>query len=312
MTQLEKETGNRLPLAALLQNPTIKELAAYVEKESFSWDCLVPIKSSGTKPPLYIVHGAHHNVVIFHELAKNLSDDQPVYGLQPKGLDGLQEPHKSIDEMANAYVKEIIARNPDGPYCLAGFSLGGIIAFEMARKLIEQGKIVKMLAELDSYVFPIYYYKNPIRKKIVSIGYFVGKVGFIFANMFSSNKNFKRRIGLISTMFKGLYLRLKLGREKQYEQQFNRSLKIEINHNKATEKYTIVPMDIVIDLFRSSEEINFVHDMDLLGWKNIAKKGIRKHLVPGNHIDMFEKPNVVIFAEKLQYALDTYNVDSFE
>lgn len=312
MTQLEEETGNRLPLAALLQNPTIKALAAYVEQESFSWDCLVPIKPSGSKPPLYIVHGAHHNVVIFKELAKHLDEDQPVYGLQPKGLDGQEEPHSTIEQMVNAYLKEIINQNPDGPYCLAGFSLGGIIAFEMARKLREQGKVVKMLAEFDSYVFPIYYHKNPLKKKIISFGYFLGKVGFIFSNMFSSKKNFKRRSSLIKTMVKGVYLRLKLGREKQYEQQFNRSLKIETNHNKATEEYTIAAQDIVIDLFRSSEEINFVHDKDLLGWKKVAKKGIRKHLVPGNHIDMFEKPNVVVFAEKLQHVLDTHNADSFE
>jgi thioesterase domain-containing protein len=92
--------------------------------------------------------------------------------------------------------------------------------------------------------------------------------------------------------------------------QFNVPYKMEHNHSIATNAYTITPQDIVIDLFRAKEEINFVHDHDLLGWKKMGEKGIRKHMVPGNHVDMFDEPHVEALAKSLQNVLDTKNLKS--
>ncbi len=312
MAKLEADTGKRIPLVGLLKNPTIRSFAAYMDNEFFTWDSLVPLKATGTKPPLYIVHGANHQVLIFDALAQFMDKDQPVYGLQSRGLNGTDKPHDSIDQMAADYIKEILASNPKGPYALAGFSYGGIVAYEMARQLRAQGKEVTILAQFDTYVFPQYYYKHPIAKKAISIMYVIGKVGYLILNMFSSKKNFIRRSELLKLLFKGYYLRLKHGRAKQYEMQFNVPIKLLDHHNKATSEYTISPQDIVIDLFRADEEVNFVHDHDLLGWKKMAGKGIRKHMVKGNHVDMFEKPHVKEFAEKLQQVLDNHNLDQYD
>ncbi len=307
MARLEKETRNRLPLVALLKHPTIKKLATYMDSEFITWDSLVPIKPEGTKPPFYIVHGAHHNVLMFNDLAQYLHKDQPFYGLQSRGLDGVTEPHDSIHEMAADYIAEIIVSNPDGPYSLGGFSYGGIVAFEMARQLRAQGREVKTVAQFDTYVFPYYYGEGPIMKKTLSFLYLLGKIVFVFLNMFNGKKNFKRRTHLIKLQILGLYLSLKHGKGKQYELQYNVPLKMQTNHKIATESYTIAPQDIVIDLFRATEEVNFVHDHKFLGWKKIARKGIRKHMVPGSHVDMFDKPNVEVLATSLQRVLDNNN-----
>ena len=312
MTILEKETGKRLPLVGLLKHPTIKKFAAYMDSEFFAWDSLVLLKSGNKKPPLYIVHGANHQVLIFDALAQYLDKDQPVYGLQSRGLDGNSEPHDSIDDMAADYIKEIVVSNPTGPYALAGFSYGGIVAYEMARQLRAQGKKVTIMAQFDTYVVPEYYFKNPIKKKVISVGYLTGKMVYLLCNMFSSKKNFIRRTDLLKLKLKGWYLRLKHGKEKQYEEQFNVSSKMYDNHNIATSRYTITPQDIVIDLFRADEEVNFVHDHKFLGWSKMAGKGIRKHMVVGNHVDMFEKPHVKDFADKLQHVLDKHNLDTYE
>jgi len=312
MARLEEETGNRLPLVGLLKHPTIKKFAAYMDSEFFTWDSLVPLKPEGTKPPLYIVHGANHHVLIFNELAQKLDKDQPVYGLQSRGLNGVEEPHDSIDEMAADYISEIVASNPEGPYALAGFSYGGIVAYEMARQLKAQGRKVKILAQFDTYVFPEYYYKSTLKKKALSVAYLLGKVVYIFLNMFSSKKNFKRRLELIKLQISGLKLRLKHGKAKQFEMQFNVPLKMQTNHNIATGNYTITPQDIVIDLFRAKEEVNFVHDHKFLGWKKMALKGIRKHMVSGNHVDMFEAAYVEDFATSLQHVLDNHNSETYE
>ncbi|WP_372948098.1 non-ribosomal peptide synthetase [Mariniphaga sp.] len=312
MAKLEKETGKRLPLVGLLKHPTIKKFAAYMDSEFFTWNSLVPLKPEGTKPALYIVHGANHNVLHFDKLAQLLHKDQPVYALQSRGLDGITEPHDCLHKMATDYVSEIIAANPKGPYALAGFSFGGIVAYEMARQLKAQGRTVSILAQFDTYVYPNYYYSNPIKKKIVYTLFLSGKMVYLLLNMFSNKKNFKRRVELLKQLFIGYSLRLKYGKGKQYEMQFNVPLKMLTNHNLATERYTIVPQDIVIDLFRAKEEVNFVHDHKFLGWKKMALKGIRKHMVPGNHVDMFEMPNVEDLAISLQRVLDNYNSENYE
>ena len=310
MARLENETGNRLPLVALLKHPTIRKLASYMDSEFIIWDSLVTLKAGGTKPALYIVHGANHNVLMFNALAQKLHEDQPVYGLQSRGLNGISEPHDSIDQMAADYISEIVATNPKGPYALGGFSYGGIVAYEMARQLLAQGKEVTILAQFDTYVYPSYYYTNPLIKKILGTSFQMGKIVYLSFNMFASKKHFIRRKELLKIQVSGLFIRLKHGKEKQYEMQFNVPYKMEHNHAIATKAYTITPQDIVIDLFRAQEEINFVHDHDLLGWKKMGRKGIRKHMVPGNHVDMFEKPNVDFLAASLQKVLDHKNLES--
>jgi len=310
MARIEKETENRLPLVALLKHPTVKKLAAYMDREFIVWDSLVPLKPEGTKPALYVVHGANHNVLMFNALAHKLDKDQPVFGLQSRGLNGVTEPHDSIDQMAADYIAEIVKSNPDGPYALGGFSYGGIVAYEMARQLMAQGKKVTIMAQFDTYVYPSYYYTNPLKKKVLMSLFQMGKVVFLSFNMFASKKHFVRRKELLKIQIKGIFLKWKYGKEKQYEMQFNVPYKMQENHEKATEAYTITPQDIVIDLFRAEEEINFVHDHDLLGWRKMGGRGIRKHMVPGNHVDMFEKPHVDTLAEKLQYVLDNKNLHS--
>jgi amino acid adenylation domain-containing protein len=312
MALIEKQTGNRLPLASLIENPTIAKLAAYMDEKFISWDSLVPLKPNGNKVPLFIVHGANHNVLIYKNLADNLDDDQPVYALQAKGLSGEVEPHKSVEEMASHYISEIKTINPEGPYALGGFSFGGIIAFEMAKQLKAEGKKVKILALFDSYVYPSYYYSNPLVKKTVSTFYNIAQLIFLGLNMFSSKKNFKRRKDLLKLKIYGLYLRLKYGREKQNQLQFNYSSKIDKMHALAFIRYKLTPQDIIVDLFRSTENIYFAHDYKYLGWKSIALKGIRKHLIPGNHSEMFLLPAVEEVGSILQKIMDSDDSENYE
>ncbi|GGZ71919.1 non-ribosomal peptide synthetase [Algibacter mikhailovii] len=309
MSILEKQTGNRLPLASLIEQPSVQKLAAYMDKNFISWDSLVPLHPHGTKTPLFIVHGANHNILIYKNLAEKLDQDQPVYALQAKGLSGEDEPHSSVEDMAAHYITEIQTINPEGPYALAGFSFGGIIAFEMTKQLRAQGKTVKNLALFDSYVYPHYYYKNTLVKKSIRKLYNICQLNFMLFNMFSSKKNFNRRYDLLKIKFTGLKLRFKHGKEKQYQMQFNRTAKIDEMQSLAFSKYNLDAQDIKVDLFRSTEDIYFAHDYKYLGWQSAASKGIRKHMVPGNHSDMFFQPAVEGFAKDLQHVLNTYNLE---
>ena len=164
---LEQVYGRRLPLATLFQAPTIAELALVLSHEQWvpPWQSLVAIQPSGTSTPIFMVPGVGGNVLIFAKLARLLGLDQPFYGLQARGLDGIETPFTSVPEMARHYIAEIRALRPQGPYVVVGVCTGGLIAYEMAQQLLEQGEDVT-LAVMDTW-HPTSYrshrYKWPMR-----------------------------------------------------------------------------------------------------------------------------------------------------
>src|SRR5205814_6623421 len=143
--KVERELGRRLPLASLFQNPTIAQLASLLEpdsKQPTHWNSLVCIRQGGEKPAVFIVHGAGGNILIYRDLARHLNPGVSVYGLQSVGLDGHKRPLGAVEEMAASYVEEITRQQPEGPYVLAGYCMGGKVALEMARLLEERGQSV--------------------------------------------------------------------------------------------------------------------------------------------------------------------------
>jgi phthiocerol/phenolphthiocerol synthesis type-I polyketide synthase E len=152
--QMEAMFQVRIPLSALVESPTIQQLAAFIAKgrnglrPAFSH--LVPIQANGTCPPFFCVHGAGGTVLSYIDLARRLGPDQPVYGLQSQGLDGKSPFLARIEDMAAAYIKEVRALQPKGPYYLGGYCMGGTIAYEMARQLQAQGQEIALLALMDT------------------------------------------------------------------------------------------------------------------------------------------------------------------
>jgi thioesterase domain-containing protein/NRPS condensation-like uncharacterized protein/acyl carrier protein len=151
--QIEKAFQRNLPLAALIQAPTIEQLAGILRQEglSNSWSSLVPIQPLGSKPPFFCIHAKGGNVLTYTDISRYLGIDQPVYGLQAQGIDGRGSFHNSIDEMASHYLNEIFTVQPEGPYFLGGLSGGGVIAFEMAQRIIAKGEKVAFLGLFDTY-----------------------------------------------------------------------------------------------------------------------------------------------------------------
>src|SRR5579863_1246168 len=150
--QIDKVFGVKLPLATLFDAPTIEELARVLRQDEApaGWSPLVPIQTSGSRPPFFCIHGAGGNVLIYRELAERLGPEQPFYGLQAVGLDASRPPLTSIEEMATAYAKEIRRKQPHGPYFLGGYCMGGTVAYEIARQLQAQGERVALLALFDT------------------------------------------------------------------------------------------------------------------------------------------------------------------
>ena len=150
--QIEQVFGVKLPLATLFEAPTIEELATILRREArpAAWSPLVAIQTAGSRPPLFCMHGAGGNVLIYRDLAQRLGSDQPVYGLQAPGLDGSCPPLTRIEDMAALYAKEIRKMQPRGPYFLAGYCGGGTVALEVAQQIRAQGEQVALLAMFDT------------------------------------------------------------------------------------------------------------------------------------------------------------------
>ncbi len=150
-------------VAKLYQTPTIAGLAAVVagEMKKRKADALtslgdsaerkssplVPIREGGKYPPLFLVHPVGGGVMAYHDLAKYLSQEQPVYALQNHDE---EHPSLTIEDMAARYVAAIRSMHPDGPYLLGGSSMGGAVAYEMAVQLSGQGHEVPLVAMLDT------------------------------------------------------------------------------------------------------------------------------------------------------------------
>ncbi len=148
-TRIRDQLGVELPLSVLMEAPTVAELAAVVDDPGKHFEPLVLMRGGSSGPPLFLVHSIWGDVLGMRQLAVAMHGDVPVYGLRARGLQG-EEPQGSVEEMAASYVEVIRSRQPQGPYRIAGHSFGGLLAFEIARLLTEQGEEVEWLGLIDA------------------------------------------------------------------------------------------------------------------------------------------------------------------
>ncbi|WP_417735305.1 amino acid adenylation domain-containing protein [Rosistilla oblonga] len=156
-SRMESEFGKAVSITKLVECPTVAELAdLYRQDDDRVEDCwkgllrIDPQQKHAAEPPLFCLPGIDGHLLNFRALATAIGNDRPVYGLQPYGLDGTSSPCTSIEEIAGRHVQEIRRVMPSGPYHLAGFSFGGVVAFEIAQQLRRAGEQVT-LAIIDAY-----------------------------------------------------------------------------------------------------------------------------------------------------------------
>jgi acetoacetyl-CoA synthetase len=166
MAEIEKAFGQDLPMTTVYDAPTVTALAQLIAEQSRPVaSCLVLLKPGAQAEPLFIAHGLGGSVMELRPVANRIDTDRAVYGIEARGLDGNAEPFDSIEDMAQFYIEAIRQIQPRGPYLLAGFSFGGLVALEMAQLLSRQGKTVQFLALLDSFPHTRYW---PLRSRFAS------------------------------------------------------------------------------------------------------------------------------------------------
>jgi amino acid adenylation domain-containing protein len=315
--QIKQKFGKKLPLASLFTSGTVEALAqmlsiqekmpenlvlaaSHQEKQDICL-CLVPIQPLGSKPPFFCIHPAGGDVLCYRDLAMHLGAEQPFYGLQSLGLDGTQPPLTRIEDMAALYIKEIQTIQPNGPYFLGGFSLGGVIAYEMAQQLRRQGQEVRLIAMLDSSV-PGSAKRSPFPKRIFIHIKNIFQFGpdYLSKKLVSWSKWGKSYITEIYTSF--------LGRTQPLTESDNYMF---IVNKQAWETYTFQPYPGRIILFRADDNsrdtqeafVGFQTD-PLLGWGNLITGEIELHNIPCGHSTILGEPHVSVVVEKLKDCLE--------
>ena len=290
--RISEELGQALPLATLFQGPTVRELAALIRSTDWkpSWSSLVPIRPAGTQRPLFLIHPIGGNVLNFSGFCGHFPDDQPIYGLQARGLDGKESPHTSIEAMAEDYLRQIRSVQPAGPYALGGFSAGAIVAFEMARQLEYNGEKVDTLALLDSKI------DAPSDELASALSERVER----WARTIRVNMHYAARVSpaeFLERKKHNLASRLAV-RSAQTTPAEAPSLTPEQAFLLALRRYLPQPFGGQAVLFRAKDEIAPYSDLNL-GWGKFVLGGLDVREVSGDHDTLMQEPHIGILARLL-------------
>ncbi len=294
LTAVEKQLGKDVNLVSFFRNPTIEHMAALIEQEDAfeSSAGLIQLKKGDQQKPLFFIHPSGGSVHHYAELAKLLKTERAVYGIQAQGLDGKHPLHKTIEEMASAYIQTIKEKQPQGPYYIASWSFGVMIVHEMARQLKAMGDKLGLVLQLDQG--PEITYEKP------------ADTAEMLYNMFK--RYFKLDVDYLRTLDETSQFKVAIKKAKKHKviprfvrlNDFKRYIIVNETQIMAWVNYKIKFFDGEIVLFRSEE--NSSSPQPDLGWSKWVKK---VHIidVPGDHISMLLQPHVQTVAAKLDQLL---------
>jgi amino acid adenylation domain-containing protein len=313
--KIEKELGVRLPLATLFERSTIHLLGEIIDEKSkpVSWRSLVPIRPEGSRKPIFLVHGVGLNVLLYSALVNHLDPDLPVYGLQAKGLDGKEKPLETLEEIAAHYISEIMTVDLEGPYAVAGFSLGGRIAFEMAQQLTAMGKKVSFIGLFDAAANE-YYASQPLigtlgSRMLDRVKYLVWNIRYLFRDQEQTKLSIiARKLKNLRWNLRGMDMEIDIKDmvSKGAESELPRYLRQVHRANlRADKNYKPKPYSGKLVLFKAKHQTFYHQDPDHYGWDEYALGGLQVHEIPGEHSRIFAPPNDKYFAKVLEESLKT-------
>jgi thioesterase domain-containing protein/acyl carrier protein len=308
MLLIEKSTGIRLPYSDLFEYPTVMGLAKrlHFPKSERKYKSLVALKPEGSKPPLYIVHGAGLGVFTFDTLTPHLSPDQPVYGLQAVGIDGLDEPLKSVEEMAAYYISEILEHNPDGPFLLAGYSTGAIIALEMSLQLEAMKKNVSVLVNFDFAAEDKVSHPPPLKTKLkeMFLTFLPRQWHMIRSFIRYPKQTFDHQSTVWKLRLSGLMAKLGVTGKEQDSAGMDFLFYAMDIHRQALVNYELKTYNVKMDVLSTKIKVNYMLKPVNMGWDPFVKNGLKTYEIPGDHDTMIQHPNSIVAAGILQKIID--------
>jgi thioesterase domain-containing protein len=248
---------------------------------------VVAMKPTGTRPPFFCIHAITGSAFPYHKLALHLPAEQPLYGVQSRGLDGKEEPLRRVEEMAAAYVEAIRAVQPHGPYHLGGYSFGGWVAYEMARRLLAEGEPIGVLAMFGTGAPPTTL--NPS----------------FFGSADAALKDLEERRRTPGAEAPASPAQAQVPPDP--EAGLSPLQRVLAVNARAMWRYVARPYAGGLDVFLTPEQ-QLVYPSDLsMGWRPFCA-AVSTHLVDGNHLNMFEEPHVRSLAAALTGCLERKSV----
>jgi thioesterase domain-containing protein/acyl carrier protein len=287
--ETERIFGRAVSIPEFLREPTLAGMARVIQSRSREHPLrsLVAFQTTGRKPPLFVVHGMGGGVVQMRDLARGFDQERPVFALQARGLDGRTPPRRSVEAMAEAYLAEIRAERPAGPYLLAGYSLGGAIAYEMAQQLVAAGERVGGLVLIDT----------------------AAPLGLPWRDRWSG-----RRL-LARIALRRLRLSLSGGGRGEYRRSLNR---LTLAHLRAFKRYRPLPFPGRVHMIASRQGVAAAASPDheiavrieghlakqRAQWGRVARGGLEIHEVAGHHLELLRYPVLEQVIVRLRAILD--------
>jgi amino acid adenylation domain-containing protein len=294
LAQIRSRFGVPLPLASIFQGSSVEKLARLLRSQAslMTFSPLVPIRSSGSSPPMFFVHPAGGGVLCFTDLAAQLGSDVPVYGLQARGHTIGQTPIDDVKEMAACYLEAIRGVQSRGPYHLGGWSFGGLVAFEMAQQLHEIGEPIGLVALLDAQGETAH-------------------MEFDVATLISQNVS--EHIPISVEDLRSMEVDDQLSHVVNLAKQRNllppdftvadveRYVDVYRAHWNAGQRYVPQVYPGKLTLFRASDKPEeFIRQNPARGWDKLALDGVDIIAVPGSHHSMIRNPHAEVLAERLR------------
>ena len=259
------------------------------------WAPLVLIKKGGSRRAFFCVHGAGGNLLNFRDFSERLSPDQPVYGLEARGVDGQLPPAETIEEMAGLYLEAIRRQQPNGPYLLGGYSGGGVVALEIAQRLLAAGEGINEVVLLDTF------HPGTSGRDVSLRDHFEGIVGEGLSYLRRHLNATVERHFVWARQDRKLRHHLSRGEAVPHEL---REWHLATSFLNALKKYVPAPYAGRVTLFRAQEVARaYDHVGSRLGWTEDVLPRLDVVEVPGGHDSLVREPNVRDLASGLEDVL---------
>ncbi len=281
LAEVKIHFNTELTPVAAYQFPTVEELARNItfnDRQS-SFYSIVPIQSSGSRPPLFAIH-----TITLQDLPKYLGHDQPLYFIRyAMASENSDKPVRlpSLVDLASHYIKEMKQILPSGSYNLIGFSFGGIIAYEMACQLVAGGDKVNLVGLLDTYLTK--------DRKLLPLHCIIYNI-----------------IKKIKTKSLPLLNNSNTLSPKNDENEFWPNIYTSAPDVRCYNSYKANVYNGRVTLFQGfkQETAFYTYDIPEHAWRNFLGDRVEVQHVSGSHFDIVREPHVKILAEKIMSCMD--------
>ncbi|HYU33714.1 MAG TPA: amino acid adenylation domain-containing protein [Thermoanaerobaculia bacterium] len=303
VARMGRRLGRVIPLLELFQNPTIESLARSLRSRQEASPVspaspIVALQAAGHRRPFFCVHPGGGTVLAYLALSRHLGTDRPFYGLQSQDLvDGNASGGDTVEAMAARYVAAVREAQPSGPYLLGGWSLGGVIAYEMARQFREAGEEIELLALIDAHVpkpRPGFgeHGDLPLWSTFAqNLGLSPEQLPVTAAEVLEMST--EERLALLVDQGR----RLRVLPPDVGTEGLGRLFRAFAAHVEAMERYMPRSFDGRLILYRAVGETPNGHDA--LGWSRLALRGVEVREIPGTHFTVMREPAVAALAARL-------------